>query len=115
MVGPNGRTLYYLTSDTPTKSTCSGACSSFWPPLVESSGSKVVLAQGLTGSLGSLTRPDGTTQVTYDQHPLYYYAQDATSGQANGQGVDGTWFVLKTAGSTGATVPSTSQRGGAGY
>jgi hypothetical protein len=82
--------------------------------LVEPSGSKVVLAHGLTGSLGSLTRPDGTTQVTFDQHPLYTYSQDTAPGQANGQGVDGTWFVLKASSTTGTTVPSTTQ-GGGGY
>jgi len=114
LTGPNGKTLYYFTTDSPTSSTCTGTCAATWPPLVVSGGSKAALGSGLTGTLGSLTRPDGTTQVTYDQHPLYYYSSDTAAGQAKGEGVDGTWFVLKTSGSPGATSPSTTQGGGGG-
>lgn len=49
----------------------------------------------MTGALATITRADGTTQVTYDGHPLYYYAADVQAGDTNGEGVGGVWHVAK--------------------
>jgi predicted lipoprotein with Yx(FWY)xxD motif len=120
LTGPNGRTLYYLTTESTGSIQCTGACSSTWPPLVISRSSTPTRGTGVTGTLSTVTRTDGTTQLTYNGHPVYYYSGDATSGQANGQGVKGVWFVLKpgtSAGGGATTSPtSTGSAGGAnGY
>jgi predicted lipoprotein with Yx(FWY)xxD motif len=117
LTGPNGHTLYELTTEKNGKIECTGSCAQAWPPLVVSSGQSAKLDSGLEGTLGTVTRPEGTTQVTYNGHPLYYYAADSASGQANGQGVDGIWFAMKPgssdASSTGPTTSTTS--GGYSY
>lgn len=106
LTGPNGRTLYYFTTDSSTSTTCTGECAVVWPPLVVTAGSQPVLTSGVPGTLGTVMRPDGSTQVTYDGRLLYYYQGDTAPGQDKGQGVDGTWFVLKTsATSPPATAP----------
>jgi predicted lipoprotein with Yx(FWY)xxD motif len=87
LTGPNGMTLYTHAGDTATSSTCTGACATAWPPL-ETKGQPTAGA-GVTGQLGSLTRPDGTTQVTYGGLPLYYWEGDTKAGDATGNGVEG--------------------------
>ena len=62
LTGPNGMTLYTHAGDTATSSTCTGGCATTWPPL-ETKGQPTARA-GVTGQLGTLTRPDGATQVT---------------------------------------------------
>jgi predicted lipoprotein with Yx(FWY)xxD motif len=114
LTGPNGMTLYYFTTDTPTSTTCTGECAVVWPPLVVPAGSKAALASDVTGALGTVTRPDGSTQVTYENHLLYYYEGDKAAGQDNGQGLEGTWFVAKTAGSAPAASPTTTAKPGGG-
>lgn len=92
LVGPTGMTLYMFTPDTSTSSACSGSCASLWPPLT---GPLPPLGTGLTASdFGSLTRSDGTTQVTFHGHPLYYYSGDTAAGETNGQALLGKWFAL---------------------
>ena len=86
-------TLYIFTNDTPGTSNCNGQCASLWPPLL-TNGSPVA-GQGVTSSmLGTVMRADGTTQVTYNSWPLYYYAKDSTAGDTNGEGVGSVWFVI---------------------
>jgi len=117
LTGPNGKTLYYFTTDTPSSTTCTGQCAVVWPPLVVPAGTKAALSSGVSGAVATIMRPDGTTQVTYKGHPLYYYQGDTAPGQDMGQGVDGTWFVLSTSSSTpapGATTTTTSPGGGGG-
>jgi predicted lipoprotein with Yx(FWY)xxD motif len=115
LTGPNGHTLYELTTEKNGKIECTGSCTSVWPPLVVSSGQSAKLASGLEGTLGTVTRPEGTTQVTYNGHPLYYYAADSAPGQANGQGIAGTWFAMKPGASdASSTAPTTSTTSG-GY
>jgi predicted lipoprotein with Yx(FWY)xxD motif len=106
LTGPNGKTLYYFTSDSPTATSCTGQCAVLWPPLVVPSGSQPALGSGVAGAVGTVKRPDGTTQVTYKGHLLYYYAGDSAPGQDTGQGLDGTWFVLDTAGASSSTASS---------
>jgi predicted lipoprotein with Yx(FWY)xxD motif len=92
LVGPSGMTLYMFMPDTSTSSACTGACASTWPPLA---GSLPSLGTGLAASdFGSLARSDGTTQVTFHGHPLYYFSGDKAAGDTNGQGLSGKWYVL---------------------
>lgn len=92
-----GRTLYLFTRDTPNKSTCTGACAQAWPPLLTTAAP--VPGPGVnTALLGTTQRPDGSTQVTYNGWPLYYFASDQNPGDARGQGVGGVWFVVSPAG-----------------
>jgi predicted lipoprotein with Yx(FWY)xxD motif len=125
LTGPNGHTLYHLTTETNGKIECTGSCAQAWPPLTLSSGQSPTLASGLSGTIGTVKRPDGTTQVTYNGEPLYYYASDTSAGQAEGQGVGGVWFVVapdsSSSGSSGTTsttatpsAPTTSTTAG-GY
>ncbi|MCP3822620.1 hypothetical protein NLX86_32420 [Streptomyces sp. A3M-1-3] len=100
LVDGQGRTLYLFEADTSEESTCSGACVQAWPPLtsVDPKAGKGVDA----GLLGTTTRDDGSTEVTYNGRPLYSYVGDTEPGDTAGQGLDqfgATWFVLNAAGS----------------
>lgn len=89
-----GRTLYLFTPHDATSSPqCTGSCAQTWPP-VKASG-KPRAEGGAKQSLLSVV--DG--QVAYNGHPLYYYSGDTASGQTNGQGVGGIWYVVSTSGS----------------
>lgn len=92
-----GRTLYLFTRDELGKSNCSGGCATAWPPLL-TSGSPVA-GEGVSADhLGTIARDDGTMQVTYNGWPLYYFAQDASPGEAKGQNVNNVWFAVSTFG-----------------
>jgi predicted lipoprotein with Yx(FWY)xxD motif len=99
LAGPDGRTLYLFQKDTGPQSTCTGSCTAAWPPLTTKGSPK---ASGLNASLLSTTkRSDGTTQVVYGGHPLYYYAGDQSAGQTNGEGLNqfgAEWDVLRPSG-----------------
>jgi predicted lipoprotein with Yx(FWY)xxD motif len=92
LVGANGRTLYLFSSDTGTQSTCTGACAQTWPPFT-TSGAPTVGSGATQSLLGTTTRSDGTVQVTYNGHPLYYFASDAKAGDTTGEGVNGFQVV----------------------
>ncbi|MES2210484.1 MAG: hypothetical protein V4515_09910 [Chloroflexota bacterium] len=98
LAGEGGRTLYVLITDTPGVSTCTGACASNWPPFVLEAGETVAGSTGVPGTFGAITRADGTTQVTYADAPLYYFAGDAAPGDVNGQGINDVWFVAAPGG-----------------
>jgi predicted lipoprotein with Yx(FWY)xxD motif len=116
LVDSQGRTVYLFEKDTGSKSTCSGACAGDWPP-VPAKG-KPTAGDGATASmLGTTKRADGTTQVTYDGHPLYRYAGDSEPGDAGGQGLDfygAKWFVVSPAGQK-VTGAAKSSGGGSSY
>jgi predicted lipoprotein with Yx(FWY)xxD motif len=115
LTGPNGRTLYYFTTDTPGATTCTGPCAVAWPPLVVPAGTTPVLPSGVAGRVATVSRPDGSTQVTYQGHRLYYYEGDTAPGTDKGQGVGGTWFVLSTSAAAPKGTPtSTTSAGGGG-
>ena len=95
-------------------SNCSGQCAVNWPPLLVPAGAKVQAGSGVTAALGTIQRPDGTTQVTYQGHRLYYFEGDTAAGTDKGQGVDGTWFVLSTSASTPKGTPTSTTSGGGG-
>jgi predicted lipoprotein with Yx(FWY)xxD motif len=96
LVGSHGRTLYDFVADKTTSSTCYGACASLWPPLTVSGAPKA--GPGIRASLlGTTKRTDGTTEVTYNGHPLYYYAGDTKAGDTTGQDINqfgALWYVL---------------------
>ncbi|MFD0782569.1 hypothetical protein ACFQZ8_01325 [Micromonospora azadirachtae] len=89
----SGFTLYRFDPDTPTSSACMGQCAALWPPVAGTPSA----ANGTTlpGTLSTITRPEGSTQAAYDGHPAYRYTQDSAPGQTNGEGVMGTWQVIK--------------------
>ena len=91
-----GRTLYLFVADKTTASTCYSACASLWPPLTSSA--PVKPGAGVMASLlGTTKRTDGTTEVTYSGHPLYYYAGDSLPGDTTGQAINqfgAEWYVV---------------------
>jgi predicted lipoprotein with Yx(FWY)xxD motif len=119
LVDSQGLTLYLFKADQGTKSACTGACAGAWPPLLVKG--KPVLGSGVNASLvGTTKRPEGTTQVTYNGHPLYRFAQDQKAGETNGQGVTAFgagWFALNSAGNqvSGKSSSPSGSSGGLGY
>ncbi len=100
LVGPSGMTLYYFANDVvPGQSTCSGGCLEAWPPLLVAEGQSLAAGDGVTGTLASAPRDDGTMQATYRGRPLYYWAADTEPGDTGGQGVNDVWFVALEDGS----------------
>ena len=93
LAGADGKTLYVFSPDTANKSACTGSCATNWPPLTVAAGGSAPTATGATGTLATFARDDGTTQVSYNGKPLYYFANDKAAGDTNGQGVAGKWTV----------------------
>jgi predicted lipoprotein with Yx(FWY)xxD motif len=94
----NGFTLYRFDKDTvnPSVSNCNGDCAKTWPPVKAEDN---IVAEGVDKSLvGSITRADGTKQLTLGGWPMYKYIKDTKVCQTNGEGVGGTWFVASTDG-----------------
>ena len=116
LVNSQGRTLYLFKADQGTKSACTAVCASAWPPLLVKG--KPTLGNGINASLvGTATRSEGTTQLTYNGHPLYLFAQDQKAGETNGQGVSAfgaAWFALNSAGNQVSAQPSSSSTSGGG-
>lgn len=95
LVASNGMTLYLYTKDTKNVSNCYDQCAVNWPPYVISNSSMLVSSATATGTLGTITRTDGQTQLTYNGLPLYFWKNDAKVGDTTGQNVGGVWFVVK--------------------
>jgi len=115
LVDSKGRTLYLFQKDSGTRSTCSGACASAWPPL-RAKGKPTVGSGAIASKAGTTTRSDGKQQVTYNGHPLYLYADDEKAGDTEGQGVTAFgagWYALTPAGNQVSGQASSS--GGGGY
>jgi len=96
LVDGSGRTLYLFEADKGTSSTCYNACATYWPPLL-TNGAPVAGAGVNAALLGTTKRTDGTIEVTYGGHPLYYVVTDHNPGDATGQGVDNfgaAWDVV---------------------
>lgn len=95
LVDEEGKTLYIYTPDSPGKSTCEGGCLAAWPAVP----GDAIAGEGVDESLlGTIERSDGSTQTTYADWPLYYFAQDKSAGDVNGQGASNVWYVLSPEG-----------------
>ncbi|HEX4483433.1 MAG TPA: hypothetical protein VH081_06555 [Solirubrobacteraceae bacterium] len=100
VAGPEKKTVYLFEADKGSKSTCNGDCASDWPP-VTTEGAPTASGAALGADLGTTTRSDGTKQVTYKDHPLYFFEGDKSSGQATGEGSNAFgagWYVMKPSG-----------------
>jgi predicted lipoprotein with Yx(FWY)xxD motif len=98
--GSKHLTVYMFEGDKGNSSTCTGACAKVWPPVTTGAAASVS-GTAVAADLGTITRPDGTKQVTYKGHPLYWFARDGDSGDAYGQGVVGfgsSWYVISPSG-----------------
>jgi predicted lipoprotein with Yx(FWY)xxD motif len=119
----SGRTVYRFDADStsPSKSNCTGGCSSLWPPVL-ATGSGTPAVMGVNSSqIGEVTRSDGSKQLTLAGSPLYTYSGDTAAGTAAGEGSGGTWWAVsptgtrvKPGGGSGSTSSSPSSTGG-GY
>jgi predicted lipoprotein with Yx(FWY)xxD motif len=111
-----GMTLYAFAADSKGKSNCSGSCETYWPPVTESSTPKA--PSGVTAKLGTITRSDGSKQLTVDGWPMYTYVGDTAAGDTTGQGTNlsgGLWWVVSTdghwiKGSGGSSSPSSTSK-----
>ena len=117
LTNSSGKTLYWFAPDTSTTSKCSGSCATYWPPVT----GPVTAGSGVTGTLSTITRPDGTMQATYDGHPLYTYVGDTAAGQAKGNGLNlsgGLWYEMTVSGAipaASASASASASKGGYGY
>lgn len=113
LTGASGRTIYLWVADTGSRSNCSGACAKAWPPVITKG--KAVAGSGVNASdLGTTKRSDGSEEVTYKGHPLYYFVADKSPGQTNGQGSNSfgaKWWLVAPSGS--AITSGGSASGGA--
>lgn len=100
LTGASGRALYLWIADKQGRSVCSGSCAQYWPPLTAGSTPKV--ANGVTAAhITLITRSDGSKQVAYNGHPLYYFIADTSRGMTTGEGNDGfgaKWWLVSPAG-----------------
>jgi predicted lipoprotein with Yx(FWY)xxD motif len=95
-VGPKKMTVYLFEADTGPASACAGPCAGVWPP-VTTTGTAKAGGSALAADLGTISRADGTKQVTYKGHPLYLFAKDKDQGDSYGQGIKSFgagWYVL---------------------
>jgi predicted lipoprotein with Yx(FWY)xxD motif len=116
LVDSQGKTLYLWAKDSGTKSACSGACASAWPPL-RASGKPTAGGGAKASLLGTTPRSDGKPQVTYDGHPLYGFTGDSQPGDTSGQGSTGfgaPWYVLAPTGNE-ITASAPSSGGSSAY
>jgi predicted lipoprotein with Yx(FWY)xxD motif len=100
LTNASGRAVYLWAKDGMNMSDCSGACASAWPP-VPATGTLTAAGSAKASDLGTITRSDGTKQVTYDGHPLYYFVGDSGPGKTAGQGSDAfgaKWWLVAPSG-----------------
>jgi predicted lipoprotein with Yx(FWY)xxD motif len=107
LVSSSGHTLYLFSKDRNGKSSCSGSCAQFWPPLL--SRAKPTAGSGVRASLlGTTKRSNGSLQVTYNRHPLYTFALDKQAGQTHGEGnfaFGAKWYAVSAKGTAIVKVP----------
>ena len=110
LTNAKGFTLYSFAPDTATKSACSGACATAWPPQPATATVK--------SPYTSIKRPDGTTQLVFNGHPLYTFTGDTAPGTASGNGVNafgGLWHEVPASGAAAPASSSSAGSGGGGY
>jgi predicted lipoprotein with Yx(FWY)xxD motif len=108
----SGRALYMFASDTSSTSTCSSTCATYWPPL-STTGTPTAAGSATGSMLATITRADGSKQVTYNGHPLYLFKLDTAPGDTKGQGstnFGAKWWLLAPSGQ-----PITSTSSGTSY
>jgi predicted lipoprotein with Yx(FWY)xxD motif len=130
LVDSDGKTLYFAEQETGGQIKCVSDCLKFWQPLTLPGGTNPTAGAGVSGALATVSRPDGTSQVTYDGKPLYAFTQDGGAGKASGNGfkdsfggVNFEWHAAAVSGSaptsgptSGPTGPTgTDTGGGTGY
>jgi predicted lipoprotein with Yx(FWY)xxD motif len=116
LVTSSGRAVYLWAKDTGNMSACTGACAGAWPP-VTTTGTVTASGGAKASELGTITRSDGTKQVTYDGHPLYFFAGDSGPGTATGQGSDNfgaKWWLVAPNGSDVTAAVSSFTAGASG-
>jgi predicted lipoprotein with Yx(FWY)xxD motif len=99
LTNAKGFTLYWFAPDTPTKSACYGSCAQYWPPVTGTAA-----APGVPGTLATIKRTDGSSQLTYNGRPLYTYIGDTAPGQAHGNNLNlngGLWHEVTVSGTAG--------------
>ena len=98
VVDAKGMSVYFFTNDVKDSGTsaCTGACLTAWPPVTSTAATPA--AEGVTGTIGTITTPDGAKQLTLNGLPLYYFAQDKNPGDVLGQGVNDVWYLANPAG-----------------
>jgi predicted lipoprotein with Yx(FWY)xxD motif len=113
LTNAQGFTLYWFVPDTSHQSNCNGDCAQHWHPVP----GPAKAGTGVTGTLTTITRSDGSTQAAYDGHPLYTYVADTAPGMAKGNGLTiagGKWWEMTASGATPAPAQSASTGGGGG-
>jgi predicted lipoprotein with Yx(FWY)xxD motif len=114
LTNAKGFTLYWFAPDTATKSNCNGSCAHFWPPVK----GPATAGSGVTGTLATIKRADGSVQATWNGHPLYTYVSDTSPGQAKGNGLNlsgGVWHEVTISGAAAAPATTHSAKSGGGY
>ena len=114
LTNSKGHTLYWFALDSSTASKCNGTCAHYWPPVPgpASAGS------GVTGTLGVITRSNGSKQATWNGHPLYTYVGDTAPGTAKGNGINlngGVWHDIVLTGVSAPAASPSATAGGYGY
>jgi predicted lipoprotein with Yx(FWY)xxD motif len=112
VVDGEGMTVYVFDKDTPGSGTsaCTGGCLEAWPAVVADSDSPTV--EGVSGEVGTITRDDGTLQVTLEGYPLYLWKDDTAPGDTTGQGVQGVWWVVTPDGTKVTATPAPAASAG---
>lgn len=118
----SGRAMYMWMKDSLNSSACTGACASAWPP-VPATGTPTASGGAVSSDLGSITRADGSRQLTYKGHALYYFSGDTSAGMTSGQGLNafgGKWWLVSPSGTSitaieKTTTPSSSPSSSSGY
>ena len=117
LTGASGRALYLWVGDSDGASNCTGGCAAVWPPVLGKA--RPVLASGVRGAgLSTIVRSDGTEQVSYDGHPLYYFAADHGAGTTQGEGSDSfgaRWWLVAPSGAAITTNGGSATAPPAGY
>jgi predicted lipoprotein with Yx(FWY)xxD motif len=116
LANSSGHAVYLWTKDSSGMSACSGACAGAWPP-VTTTGTVTASGGAKSSDLGTITRPDGTKQVTYDGHPLYFFSGDSGPGMASGQGNDAfgaKWWLVSPSGSDVTAAVTAFTKSGSG-
>ena len=111
LTADEGRAVYLWVADSGGKSACSGSCAKAWPP-VETKGKPKAEGGVNAADLGTITRADGSEQVTYHGHPLYYFIADKSKGETKGQGTNGFGAVWWLVAPSGQAVKTGKSSGG---